>query len=70
MFNKNIRLAKFFNWEKTEDRLIDHLRLTAMEMPPFKVALKDYGSFPSHTLFINVTSKAPFQMLIGELRED
>lgn len=64
----NIRLAKFFNWEKTEDRLIDHLRITAMEMPPFKAALKDYGSFPSHTLFINVTSKVPFKMLMNELR--
>jgi len=64
----NIRLVKFFNWEKTEDRLIDHLKLTAMEMPPFKVSLKDYGSFPSHTLFINVISKAPFQMLTSNLR--
>lgn len=64
----NIRLSKFFNWEKSEDRLMDRLRLTAMEMPPFKVTLKDYGSFPCHTLFINITSKAPFQMLMTELR--
>jgi 2'-5' RNA ligase len=64
----NIRLAKFFNWEKSEEKLTDHLRLTAMEMPPFKVVLKDYGSFPSHTLFINVISKVPLQMLMKELR--
>jgi 2'-5' RNA ligase len=64
----NIRLSKFFNWEKVEERLTDHLRVTAMAMPPFKVVLKDYGSFPSHTLFINVTSRIPLQMLMKGLK--
>ena len=64
----NIRLSNFFNWEKIEERLTDHLRVTAMAMPPFKVILKDYGSFPPHTLFINVTSKTPLQMLMKGLK--
>lgn len=64
----NIRLAKFFSWETMEEKLTDHLRIIAMGMPPFKVSLKDYGGFPSHTLFINVTSKVPIQMLMKEIR--
>jgi 2'-5' RNA ligase len=32
------------------------------------VELKDYGSFPSHTIFINVESKQQVQNLSKELR--
>ena len=39
-----------------------------MGYPPFKVELKDFGSFPSHTIYINVTSKLPIQNLIKEIR--
>jgi 2'-5' RNA ligase len=35
---------------------------------PFKVELKDYGSFPSHTIFINVESKQQVQNFAKELR--
>jgi 2'-5' RNA ligase len=39
-----------------------------MGFPPFKVELKNYGSFPSHTIFINVTSKVPIQGLVRQIR--
>lgn len=64
----NIRLAKFFSFEMLEEKLINHLKTIAMGMPPFMTELKDYGSFPSHTLFINVASKIPLQMLMKDLR--
>jgi len=64
----NIRLAKFFSFEMMEEKLINHLKMIAMGMPPFKANLKDYGSFPTHTLFINVSSKIPLQMLMKDLR--
>ncbi|MDQ2752917.1 MAG: 2'-5' RNA ligase family protein, partial [Bacteroidota bacterium] len=35
---------------------------------PFKVELKDFGSFPSHTIFINVDSKLQVKNLSRELR--
>jgi 2'-5' RNA ligase len=38
--------------------------------PPFKVELKDFGSFPSHTIYINVTSKVPVQGLVKEIRSE
>ena len=37
---------------------------------PFKVELKDFGSYPSHTIYINVTSKVPIQNLVKLLRHE
>lgn len=51
-----------------EERIINNLRGISMGYPPFKVELKNYGSFPSHTIYINVTSKIPVQKLVKEIR--
>jgi 2'-5' RNA ligase len=39
-----------------------------MGFPAFRVELKDFGSFPSHTIYIQVTSKLPVQQLVREIR--
>lgn len=39
-----------------------------MSFPPFKVELKDFGSFPSHAIYINVASRLPVQNLVKEVR--
>ena len=41
-----------------------------MGQPAFKVELKDFGSFPSHTIFINVNSKIPVQNLVRTIRTE
>ena len=66
----HITLANFLQYEMKEERIINHLKRIAMGYPPFKVELKDFGSFPSHTIYINVTSKLPIQNLIKEIRPD
>ena len=53
-----------------EERIINRLKAIAMGYPPFKVELKDFGSFPSHTIYINVTSKVPVQGLVKEIRSE
>ena len=40
-----------------EERIVNRLKNVSMGYHPFKVELKDFGSFPSHTIYINVTSK-------------
>ena len=35
---------------------------------PVKIELKDFGSFPSHTIYINITTKMPIQNLVKEIR--
>ncbi len=70
---KNLRphipLVHFNTWDIMEERLTERLRYIAMGETPFKVALKDYGTFPTHTIFINVTTKLPIVNLIKELKE-
>jgi 2'-5' RNA ligase len=41
-----------------------------MAFPPVKIELKDFGSFPSHTIYINITSKVPVQNLVKLIRTD
>mgnify|MGYP003402569827 CR=1 FL=1 len=41
-----------------------------MGYPAAKIELKDYGSFPSHTIYINITSKIPVQHLIKRIRAE
>jgi 2'-5' RNA ligase len=66
----HITLANFIQYEMKEERIVNHLNRIAMGYPPFKVELKDFGSFPSHTIYINVTSKLPIQNLTKEIRTD
>jgi 2'-5' RNA ligase len=66
----HITLVNFLQYEMMEERIINRLRTVAMGYPPFKVELKDFGSFPSHTIYINVTSKLPIQNLVKEIRAD
>ena len=65
-----VALVNFSQYGMLEERIVHRLRTIAMGYPPFKVGLKDFGSFPSHTLYINVTSKLPIQNLVKEIRTD
>ncbi|MEO7049587.1 MAG: hypothetical protein ABI091_30065, partial [Ferruginibacter sp.] len=48
----------------------NRLKIVAMGHHPVKVELKDFGSFPSHMIFINVTSKVPITELVKKIRQD
>jgi 2'-5' RNA ligase len=63
-----ITLVKFAQLQMMEDRIVNRLKMIAMAMPAFKVELKDFGSFPSHTIYINVASQVPIQMLVKSLK--
>lgn len=65
-----VTLANFVQYGLMEERLINRLQLIAMGFPPIKIELKDYGSFPSHTIYINITSKVPVQTLVKNIRTE
>jgi len=65
-----VTLVSFLQYAMMEERIINRLQTIAMGFPPFKVELKDFGSFPSHTIYINVMSKIPVQHLVKEIRTD
>ncbi len=66
----HITLVNFMQYEMMEERIVNRLRMVAMGSPAFKVELKDFGSFPSHTIYINVTSKLPVQNLVKQIRTE
>jgi 2'-5' RNA ligase len=53
-----------------EERIVNRLHQVAMGFPPIKVEMKDYGSFPTHTIYINITSKIPVQSLVKQIRSE
>jgi 2'-5' RNA ligase len=65
----HVTLVRFTQLAMMEERIIQRLRTIAMGFCPFKVELKDFGSFPSHTVFIQVTSKLPIRGLQMEIRD-
>jgi 2'-5' RNA ligase len=65
----HISLINWVSLELMEERMMQRLQTIAMGIAPFKVELKDYGSFPSHTIFINVVSKVPIQSLVREMKQ-
>lgn len=64
----HLTIVNFVQFEMMEERLVNRLKTIAMGYTPFKVELKDFGSFPSHTIFINVDSKLQVKILSKELR--
>jgi 2'-5' RNA ligase len=66
----HVTLVNFIQYEMMEERLVNRLRTIAMAWYPLKVELKDFGSFPTHTIFINVVSKLPIQNLVKQIRSE
>jgi 2'-5' RNA ligase len=65
-----ITLVNFKQYEMMEERIINRLNVIAMGYHPIKVELKDFGSFPAHTIYINITSKLPVQGLVKTIRTE
>ena len=66
----HLTLVNFVQYQMLEERLINRLKIIAMGSHPIKVELRDYGSFPAHTIYINVTSKLPIQQLVKQVRTE
>ena len=65
----HVTLVKFVQLEMMEERIVNRLKTIAMGYHPIKVELKDFGSFPSHTIYINIISKEPIRNLVKKIRE-
>ena len=64
----NITLARFQQYEMIEQRIVHRLQLMAMAQASFVVELHDFGSFPAHSIYINVTTKTQIVELVKALR--
>lgn len=64
----NITLARFQQFEMIEQRIVHRLQLVAAAHASFIVELHDFGSFPTHSIYINVTTKTQIVELVKALR--
>ncbi|HEV3249799.1 MAG TPA: 2'-5' RNA ligase family protein [Puia sp.] len=66
----HVALLKFSQFEMLEERIVNRLKTVAMGYHPIKVELKDFGSFPSHTIYINIPTKEPIRQLLKQIKGD
>jgi 2'-5' RNA ligase len=64
----HMSLVHFVTRSMVEETLVQRFQKIALGVAPFKIELKDYGSFPTHTIYIQVATKVGFQSLVKELR--
>lgn len=66
----HITLVKFLQYTAFENRVCQKLRTIALSKAPFPIDLLDYGSFPSHTIYINILSRPAIQSLVRSIRTE
>lgn len=66
----NLGIASFKQFAMKESRILEKLRKVALSMAPFKVELSNFGNYPSHTIFFNVTTKTPIQDLVRAIKTE
>ena len=53
----HITLVKFTQYPVFEPRILQKMRQYAHTLTPIDISLNGFGSFPSHTIYINITTK-------------
>jgi 2'-5' RNA ligase len=66
----HITLIRFKQFQSTENHIRQLLRNNARILSPIKIELKDFGSFPSHTIYINIVSKVPIMNSVKTLKQN
>ncbi len=64
----HITLLNCLQYTMAETRWIPRLERIIASADPFMVELSDFGSFPTHTIFIQVKTKNPIIELVKSLR--
>lgn len=64
----HITLLRCLQYTMAEMRWIPRLERIIASADPFMVELSDFGSFPTHTIFIQVKTKNPIIELVKSLR--
>ncbi len=64
----DITLVRFKQYEIVEEKIMHRLKNIAMNNASFAIELKDYGSFPTHSIFINVATKTNIVALVKEIK--
>ena len=57
-----------YAYEGMEAKLLERIQQVAMRIESFKVELLNFSAYPSHTIYINVPTRSPFNDLVKELK--
>lgn len=63
-----VTLARFKQHEMMEPHITRCLKNIATSLSSFKTELKGFGSFPSHTIYISITSKVQIMDIVKSIR--
>ncbi|WP_114792093.1 2'-5' RNA ligase family protein [Niabella yanshanensis] len=64
----HLTLVNYKQYTSFESRIVQKLRTISVRLSPIAIDLQDYGSFPSHTIYINVVSRSTVQNLVKNIR--
>ncbi|MEO6636955.1 MAG: 2'-5' RNA ligase family protein [Ginsengibacter sp.] len=64
-----ITLATFKQYQATETHIRQALRNSLKTLEPFKIEMKGFGCFPSHTIYINIVSKVQIMHTVKVARQ-
>jgi len=65
----HLTLVMFSQLEMVEDRILQKLKTIGMGARPFKMELKDFGSYPAHTIFIKVATREAIKELMSSVKD-
>lgn len=63
-----VTLVHFKQHELIEPHIIRQVKNISTSLSDFKVELKNFGSYPSHTIYLNVVSKVQIMDIVKELK--
>jgi 2'-5' RNA ligase len=63
-----ITLARFQQYEMIEQKIVHRLELVARAHKSFMVEIHDFESYPTHSIFLNVTTKTQITEMVKSLR--
>lgn len=65
----HVALARFLMPEMMEEKLLYQLQVISMAEKSFLLELKDYGSYPMHSIFIKIANQQQVLQLIKDLKQ-
>ena len=64
----NVTLARFESSEMMDQKIKNRLQVISSVIKPFSVVLENFGSYPMHSIFINIINQGPVNELVLKLK--
>ncbi len=65
-----LRLISFNGLNENEIHLINALEKTVRQLSPFHLIFKDFGNFPTHTIYIKAASQVSLKKIVTHIKKE